>query len=327
MNARQFLLALEQTDEAWIQQAGLAGGHFAAGKTKSTRRVVRRILLAAAVVVVLSASVFAAGKLMGVWNDKWLYTPAPEPESVVREAISRQAEKDYTRFVSVEEITVDDEETQKVLAADKSSMLAALNGSGGLEELSRKQPGEVLAVYARYAVEYDHEKTFYRDGTLYQYFYLVKNGNGDWDIFDSTDARELTPAVNPEETAEQSTPVVRDYDEAVRVVTDTIKKWEEFDDVERIYIDAAAYDPAQTEAALRRLSGTTLALGNGWTDDYLKCNMAAITVTYTTIYAADPELPDGGKSTETATYWLLRDVETGEWYNSEITGIMDAAGQ
>ena len=330
MNSQQFLLALNQTDDSYIQQAGVAGGHFSKKKTHRAPRIVRRVLLAAAILVVASVTVFAAGTLIGIWNDQWLHTPAPDPVDVVREAISRQTEKDYTISVTVEEIKVDDAETQKVLAGDHGSMLAMLNGyDSNAAALAEKQPGEVAAVYARYTVVYDHEKTFYRDGTLYQYFYLVKNTDGNWEIFDSSDAMELTPVVSnasEPEGADADPTAPKDFSAAIQVVTDMIMKWEAFDDVERMSVDKAEYDPEKTEAALQYLSGNVLAEGNGWTEDYLENHMAAITVTYTTYYAADPMLPNGSQVTETATYWLLQDPETGKWQNSEITGFMEEAG-
>ncbi len=330
MNSQQFLLALDQTDDTYILQAGVAGGHFAEDKPHRAPRIVRRILLAAAILAVASVTVFAAGTSFGIWNDRWLHTPAPDPADVVREAISRQTEKDYTISVTVEEIKEDGAETQKVLAGEPDSMLAMLNGYGSsAAALAEKQPGEVRAVYARYTVAYDHEKTFYRDGTLYQYFYLVRNTYGNWEIFDSSDAMELTPAV-PDASEQQGTdadPAASvDYSTAIRAVTDMIMKWDEFDDVDRISVDKAEFDPEMTQAALDCLTGDVLAEGNGWTRDYLKDHMAAVTVVYTTYYAADTILSDPSQVTEKATYWLLQDPETGKWQNSEITGYMKEAG-
>lgn len=332
MNAQQFLLALEQTGDAYVQQAGLAGGHFASNKAGKAGRIVQRVLLAAAVVLALSATVFAVGPLIGIWNDQWLHTPAPDPEAVVREAIERQTEKDYTVSVTVEVISVDETETQKILAGAPDSMLAM---TGGFDEtaqaLAEKQPGEVVAIYARYTVVYDHEKTFYPDGTMYQYFYLVLDARGNWEILDSSDALAL--ALTPVEEAQPDSsavtlpelPFERDYSAAIEVVTAMVRQWEAFDDVERITVDSAEFDPAQTDAALAYLCQTEYAARNGWTEDFLRNHMAAITVTYTVWYEPDPQLPAGSSVTETATYWLLEDPSTGEWHNSDITGFMDGS--
>ena len=333
MNAMGFLLALNEADEDYVQRAGMAGGHFAAAGRKRHRGLMRA-LLTAAVVLALSVTVFAVGELIGIWNDRWLQTPAPEPEAVVREAISRQTEKEYTVSVTVEAITMDEAETQKVFAWTSDSMLAMQNGFGSRPAaLEGKQRDEVKAVYARYTVVYDHTKTFYRDGTLWQYFYLVRNADGNWEIFDSSDAQLLGPTSDTDADAEpddqqtlastQAAPTperVRDVSGAIAAVTAMIQRWEDFDNVSRVTVDAADYDPAQTEAALQRLCGTVLADKNGWTETYLNDHMAAITVTYTLWQG-------GSRETETATYWMLQDPETGVWQNSEITGIMDAAGE
>lgn len=339
MNTRQFLQALDQADDAYIQQAGVAGGHFSRPRTKKKPRVLTRVLIAAVLVMALTATAFAAGEIIGIWNDRWLQTPQSDPVEVVREAISRQREKEYTVSVVVEDLRVDEEETDRILAGDRGSMLARMNGAGA-EELSGRDAEDVKAVYARYRVEYDHTKTFYRDGTLYQYFYLVRNGEGKWEIRDSSDPRELNPDVTaapdpagigseprgsdvPSDAAAEAPIADERYEAAIRSVREMILKWEEFEDVERVTIDAAAYDPARTEAARSELRGSALAEGNGWTEEYLKNHMAAITVTYTIRYTE----PGGAQTTETSTYWLLQDPATGAWRNSEITGLMDGAGQ
>lgn len=329
MNGNDFLLALGDVSDVYIQQAGVAGGHFANVRAKRKPRTLVRGLLVAAILAVLTVTAFAAKKLIGIRDDRWLYTPDADPTAVVQEAISRQTEKDYTVSVTVEQILVDEAETQKVLAGDSTSMLAMRGGSGAdTQALAKKAQGEVAAVYARYTVVYDHEKTYYRDGTLYQYFYLVKNDGGDWEIFDSSDPAELQPPQHdnaptdgvPADTASGPT----DPGGAVQAATTMVQKWAEFGDVERITVDAVAYSEEQTARAIALLRGSTLAEGNGWTEDYLRRNLAAVEITWTTYYAPDPQLPDGSRSAETAVYWLLRDPATGAWQNSEITGFMDA---
>ena len=239
-----------------------------------------------------------------------------------REAISRQSEKDYTVSVKVEQILIDDAETQRIYEWQPDSILAMRNGCGPRPEaLEGKQLADVKAIYARYSVVYDHEKTYYRDGTLEQYFYLVRGAEGNWEIFDSSDERNLSPAADPEpgvpDEKEPQTAPEEDHSAAIRAVTEMVKKWEELESVSRVTVDEAAFDPEKTEAALQRLNGTVLAIGNGWTEDDLKNHLAAITVTYTI-------WQDGSPMRETATYWLLQDPTTGAWANSEITGIMDS---
>ena len=332
MNANDLLLALNDADDAYVWQAAHAGSTIKMVSAKKKPRRLMRVLIAAIIILSLSATAYGIREVIGIRNDRWLQTPALDPLQVVREAISRQLEKEYTVSVTVEEILVDDAETQKVYDWVPDSMLALRNGYGSRPEaLEGKGLEDFKAVYARYTVVYDHEKTFYRDGTLNQYFYLVRDKHGNWMIFDSSDEQELTPipeepSTEPSEAGSEPAPAASsEYDGAIETVTEMVKKWEVYEDVDRVTVDAAAYDPAQTEAALQHLAGTTLAQGNGWTEAYLKNHMAAITVTYTVWYAPDPQLPEGSHVTETATYWLLRDPATGTWSNSEITGIMDAA--
>ena len=129
----------------------------------------------------------------GLREDGWLYTPGPDPCEVVREAICRQSEKDYTISLSVEEVREDVAEKQKLLSGAVDSQLGLRNGFGGVvEELRKKDPEDFTVVYARYAVEYDHTKTYYRDGHLDQYFYLVRQEDGSWSIFDASYALEAT---------------------------------------------------------------------------------------------------------------------------------------
>lgn len=52
--------------------------------------------------------------VVGLWNDRWLYTPGADPCEVVREAVSRQVEKVYTVSVAVEEVRLDETEKQKI---------------------------------------------------------------------------------------------------------------------------------------------------------------------------------------------------------------------
>ena len=192
MNAKDFLNALNDADDAYVWQAGHAGKTGGSVTARRGRRLVLRALLAAVIVIALAATVYGIGELIGIWNDRWLQTPAPDPEQVVREAVSRQIEKDYAIPVTVEEIRADAAETRKIFSWEPDSVLALRSGYGPKPAaLEGKQLAEVQAVYARYTVVYDHTKTFYRDGTLDQYFYLVQTEDGNWVIFDSSDTQEL----------------------------------------------------------------------------------------------------------------------------------------
>lgn len=318
MNATEFLTALNDADEAYVWQAGHSGR--GAGAAKKQTHLLRRALLAAAIVIILAVSVYGAGELIGIWNDRWLQTPAPDPTQVVREAISRQIEKDYTVSVTVEALLADDAETERYAAWQRDSMLAILNGWGAKPQaLEGKGLEEIRAVYARYTVVYDHTKTFYRDGTLYQYFYLVRDAEGNWEIVESSAPQELKPIlpVDDGSAADPSEePTDADRGAAVAVVTAIVSRW----DASEGTVESVAYDPARTAAARQRLAGSVLARGNGWSEAYLQAHMAAVTVTYTTGQSGSP-------ATETTTYWLLQDPSTGEWLTSELTAIMSTPAQ
>jgi len=322
MNANDIIDALNDVNDAHIWHAGHSGKMGRSVPAKKKPRVLCRALLAAAIVIALASGVYGVGEMIGIWNDRWLQTPASDPIQVVQEAITRQIEKDYTISVNVEQILPDDAETQRIFAWQPNSILAIRNGYGPRPKaLEGKRIEDIQAVYVRYSVVYNHEKTFYPDGTLNQYFYLARNVDGTWEIFDSSGERNVIPAVAPEsgvlDQVEQQTTPEKYYSTAIQAVTTMVKKWEDADNVSRISVDEAAFDSEKTAAALQRLNGTVLAIGNGWTEEYLKDYMAAITVTYTI-------WQDGSPTTETATYWLLHDPTTGEWTNSEITGIMES---
>ena len=123
----------------------------------------------------------------GIQDYGWLYTPGPDPCEVVREAICRQVEKNYTISATVREARLDEGEKQLVLAGDLDCQLALRNGFGAEgTALMEQAPENLAAVYVRYEVVYDHSKTFYRDGDVDQYFYLIRGADGNWEIFAST---------------------------------------------------------------------------------------------------------------------------------------------
>ena len=345
MNSEHILQALDHVDGDYIEQAGQIGGYYRRRQAAHRPRILGKVLLAAAVILLLVGGVFGAKVLIGIWNDRWLTTPCSDPCAVVQEAIERQNEKEYTLSVQFEQVELDEIEKEKVLSGSMDSVLAKQNGYGAnCERLVGEDAENVAAVCARYTVIYDHSKTYYPDGNMLQYFYLLKNGDGAWEIFDSsspillekdadTAARPNLPSIHEDEEqapvpsgsepAAASEGPAEDYAEAVEVIVEMVKQWESFDDVDHIEILRAEYDAAQTQRALDALSANRMAAQQGWTLDYLKEHMAAVTVEYTTYPAPDPQIPDAQPYTETATYWLLQDPDTGLWQNSPITGLMD----
>ena len=301
MNAKQFLSALEDADYAYIQQAGAAGGHFAPAENKRTTRVLARVLLAAAVVIALAATVFAGGGALGIWNDRWLQTPGPDPVEVVREALSRQDEKEYTISVVVEKLLLDEKEAQRFFDHDRRSVSSVFSGWGAKNPaLEGKKREDVAAVYARYKVQYDHTKTFYTDGMLYQYFYLVRNGSA-WEIVETSAEQSMAfvpsgPGSGPD--------AAEDHEGALRLAERIVSGWGK-----DYRVESLTFDEARTEAAIQALQNYALAEGNGWTEDFLRRNLAAVTAVYTHGEGANGKASEGGSE----TWYFLCDPGDVEW--------------
>ena len=320
MNAELLFEALNEAAPEDILAAGRAGGYLEA---RNMRPIVRIALVAAAVLILLAGAV-AAKTVLGIWNDRWVQTPAADPAAVVRSAIENQAQKEYTVSVRIDAIREDAAEANRVWAGSHDSMLARQNGwtdhSAALAPYDRE---DFKAFYAAYTVEYDHTKTWYADGALGQWFYLIRNEKGNWEIWESCDPVALDPPAAPDTETETPLPEPEDADGAVEAVVRMVKGWEDFDDVAAITVEEAACSTAHRKKALERVTGSSLAAAEGWTEAYLRENLAAVEITWTTQYRPDPDLPERAPETETAVYYLLRDPATGQWKNSEITGFMD----
>lgn len=182
MNANHILDALEMIDDKYIIQAK---EHRAMGidSTKITKQRVkswkRTLVLTAAIIAILTLCGFAAYEL-GLF-DPWLQKPSADPTETVRTAIVNQIDKDYTLNVKIEEIKIDESETNRVIQRYLGSDLAKSRGwtDKYLQE-------HFVVVMAKYYVEYDHTKTFLDDGNTEQYFYLTQEDNGEWTIIDNT---------------------------------------------------------------------------------------------------------------------------------------------
>lgn len=182
MNANHILDALEMIDDKYIIQAK---EHRAMGidSTKITKQRVkswkRTLVLTAAIITILTLCGFAAYEL-GLF-DPWLQKPSADPTETVRTAIVNQIDKDYTLNVKIEEIKIDESETNRVIQRYLGSDLAKSRGwtDKYLQE-------HFVVVMAKYYVEYDHTKTFLDDGNTEQYFYLTQEDNGEWTIIDNT---------------------------------------------------------------------------------------------------------------------------------------------
>lgn len=177
MNTKKFSEAMNEIDDKYIEEAMSYDKRGALKKIRSTRGT---IILIAAIIAILALCGFAAYQLG--WFDPWLQKPSSDPIQTVQSAIENQINKEYTIRVRVDEIKVDEDETERVAAMYSGSGLAEARGWTN-EYLAE----HFVVVWAKYYVEYDHEKTFMDDGYTEQYFYLTQDTEtGEWTISDNT---------------------------------------------------------------------------------------------------------------------------------------------
>lgn len=183
MNADMILDAFESVEDRFIMEAkGCVSADMTdAGSTETRGRGLKRaFVLAAALIALLALCGFAAYEL-GLF-DPWLQRASADPVETVQSAIEGQLEKEYTLEIRVDEISVDEAETQRMIGNYTGSELAQSRGwtDAYLAE-------HFLAVRAKYYVEYDHTKTFLEDGDIDQFFYLIEDvETGLWTIIDNS---------------------------------------------------------------------------------------------------------------------------------------------
>ena len=110
MNADMLLDAFEKIDDAYIIEARERTD--ANSVEKKGERVRRAFVLAAAIIAALALCGFAAYELGLI--DSWWQRPSADPVKTVESAIEGQAEKEYTLVVQIEEVVVDETETQRM---------------------------------------------------------------------------------------------------------------------------------------------------------------------------------------------------------------------
>ncbi len=178
MNGKKFSDAMSELDVKYISEAvSYDRAHI------SKRKLLKPGLLIAAVLAVLALCGFAAYE-MGLF-DPWLQIPSADPTQTVRSAIEGQSGKEYTITVRVDEVKVDESETERVVRMYMGSDLA--QSRGWTDEYLKEH---FVVVLAKYYVEYDHTKTFRKDGHVEQYFYLTEDTEtGEWEIADSASPR------------------------------------------------------------------------------------------------------------------------------------------
>ena len=111
MNADMLLDAFEKIDDAYIIEARERTAANSA--EKKGERVRRAFVLAAAIIAALALCGFAAYEFGLI--DSWWQRPSADPVKTVESAIEGQAEKEYTLVVQLEEVVVDETETQRMI--------------------------------------------------------------------------------------------------------------------------------------------------------------------------------------------------------------------
>ena len=183
MNADLILDAFEKIDDKYIIEAKehrLMDANISTinSTAKKSRRLKHTFILVAAIVASMALCGFAAYEY-GLF-DNWLQKPSVYPIETVQSAIEGQIKKEYTLTVRIDEISVDETETE--LAQSR----------GWTDDYLAEH---FLAVRAKYYVEYDHTKTFLDDGNIDQFFYLIEDTeSGVWTIIDNSTNGEPTAA-------------------------------------------------------------------------------------------------------------------------------------
>ena len=289
MKAQHILDALEEIDDRYILTARQANS------ATQKRKIIRRAFLIAAVLVAALALCGFAIQKFGFF-DLWHQTPSEDPTQTVRSAIENQIDKEYTLQVRIEEIKVDEAETKRFLEVYTGSEYA--QSQGWTDEYLAKH---FVAVQVRYYVEYDHTKTFQRDGDLEQTFYLTQDAEtGKWTIFDNTSP-----------THPEAEPSLRISQDCTEVVRRELENQNLEAHTQSIRIDEIKVDEAETERFLEVYTGSEYALSQGWTDEYLAEHFAAVRAWYYVEYDHTKTfLPDG--NTE-QIFYLTQDANTNLW--------------
>jgi hypothetical protein len=183
MNANYILDAFEMIDDKYIIEAkernvmNTTSIKTAGRKVRSIRRTLALIAVIAALLALCGFTAYKLG-----FFDPWLQKPSAIPTETVKSAIENQINKKYTIAVRVDEIKIDEAETERVIKMYSGSELAEVRGwtDDYLAE-------HFVVVWTKYYVEYDHTKTFMNDGYTEQYFYLTEDPEtGKWTIIDNT---------------------------------------------------------------------------------------------------------------------------------------------
>lgn len=174
MKEYDMLVALGEINDKFILDAKDCGD----AQRRKVVKLRRTVILVAVIAAILALCAFAAGR---AWWDMWLQESSTDPLEVVRSAIENEKNKDYTIFVSIEELVIDYDETERVVGLYTGSVQAESRGWSD-EYLAE----HFIVVRALYDVEYDHTKTFLSAGKKEQNFYLAEDiETGRWKIVDN----------------------------------------------------------------------------------------------------------------------------------------------
>ena len=113
-------------------------------------------------------------------------------DSVITKYLEAEKTKDYVISLSIEKVEISNEETARIKERYSGSELA--NTNGWTDEYIAEN---MIAVYAKYTVDYDNTKVPYNEGVLEQYFYLTRaDKNAEWTMWDNTSPSDGTIIIN-----------------------------------------------------------------------------------------------------------------------------------
>lgn len=175
MNAEEFSDDMGELDTKYVDEA------LSYDKSHKSKIRHRKLGIFIAIVIAVFALCSFAVYELGL-SDPWFQKPSADPVQTVQSAIEGQADKEYTISVRVDEIKVDESETERMIQMYSGSDLA--KDRGWTDEYLAEH---FVVVWAKYYAEYDHTKTFLDDGYTEQYFYLTQDTkSGEWTISDNT---------------------------------------------------------------------------------------------------------------------------------------------
>ena len=157
MKSEQILEALDAVDDRWLQDAKPESTGFG-----SKRNRLRTFAIAAAAAVILLFSGFTVYRV-GLVNG-WWQRPSNDPLAVVQSAVEGEINWEYTQSASFERAEIDEAETARWKENLKGSV---------------------------YTVQYDHTKTWQKDGRLEQLYFLRQDQETNlWEVYEAQSPNE-----------------------------------------------------------------------------------------------------------------------------------------